>query len=121
MRPLVADNPPFVLDVDTGAITPVAGVDTRGRPVLSVQAAGRDAVFWLQRSSGRDTAGQTYVLRRGSTRARRIATGSEVAPAQLWAVAGDDALAAGRDSGPPLVLDRSALRQAPAMAKHDPL
>jgi hypothetical protein len=174
LRLLIADNPPFVLDVDTGAITPVAGVDTRGRPVLSVQAVGRDAVFWLQRSSGRDTAGQIYVLRHGSTRARRIATGLEVAPAQqgravwllqrdkrnpctlterrldgrtlarprlvacssqlvavgaggavlvrgraviapdtgrtllrvpqLWAVAGDYALSAGRDSGPPLVL-----------------
>jgi hypothetical protein len=81
IRLLIADNPPFVLDVDTGRIAPVTGIDTRGDPVLSVQAVGKDAVFWLDRSSVRHAVpGQVYLLRHGSTRASRIGSGSNVAP-----------------------------------------
>lgn len=83
LRLLVANNPPFLLDVDTGRITPVKGTNARRSDVLSVLAAGRDAVLWLDRGAPatKTPEAEIYVVRRGATRAVRLARGWEVAPA----------------------------------------
>src|SRR5262245_9553974 len=82
LRLLVADDPPFLLDGDTGQIKRVSGLDVRGRPVLSMIAAGRNAVLWLDRRTRRSKipAAEIYVIRAGAMTARRIATAWEVAP-----------------------------------------
>jgi hypothetical protein len=90
LRLLVSDNPPFVVDVDTGKVRRVGGLDVRDRPVLSVIQAGKDAVIWLDRRTrtGTPPAAEIYVVRHGSTKARRIATAWDVAPSPegdaLW-------------------------------------
>jgi hypothetical protein len=82
LRLLVSANPPLFLDVDTGRVAPVTGLDVRGDPVTSVLAVGEDAVVWLARSGGGTVpAAELYVVRHGSTAARRIGTGWDVAPA----------------------------------------
>jgi hypothetical protein len=82
LRLLIADDPPFLLDVDTGQIKRVSGLDVRGRPVLSVIAAGANAVLWLDRRTSRSKipAAEIYVIRAGAMTAHRIATAWEVAP-----------------------------------------
>jgi hypothetical protein len=80
LRLLVAADPPFVLNVDSGQVTPITGVNIRGQPVLTVQPVGRDAVLWVDGRPGR-TPAVTYVVSHGMTRAIRIGTGSAVAPA----------------------------------------
>jgi hypothetical protein len=91
LRLLVAADPPFVLNVDSGRVTPVTGVNVRGEPVLTVQPVGRDAALWADGRSGH-TPPVIYVVRHGSTRAIRIGTGSAVAPADhghgLWLIRG---------------------------------
>lgn len=79
---LVASNPPFVINIDTGRITHVRGLDVRGEPVLTVLDVGRNAVVWLQRrATGRSVPrAEIYVVPDGTTRATRIATAWEVAP-----------------------------------------
>jgi hypothetical protein len=63
LRLLVANNPPFVLDVDSGRVTPVAGLPPRhGSRVVTVAANGRDADIRLD-------PGGTYRLRRGTLHA----------------------------------------------------
>src|SRR5690242_6686835 len=48
LRLLVADDPPFVLDVDSGRTTPVTGLPRRhGFRVLTVAANARGANLWL--------------------------------------------------------------------------
>ncbi|HEY1509387.1 MAG TPA: hypothetical protein VGF93_10320 [Solirubrobacteraceae bacterium] len=119
LRLLVADDPPFVLDVDTGNVTRVTGVPTGDHPVLTVEQAGRDAVIWVDHRTG---APQRYVLRHGTTHAVPLASAPDVGRelagqaarsrhaharlhgAQLWALAGDYALGNGPGSGPPLTL-----------------
>jgi hypothetical protein len=76
LRLLVADNPPYLLNVDTGQVTPV--LDVSGHPVLSVLQVGKDAVIWLDR---RYLRAEIYVVRRGTTKAVRLATAWSVAPA----------------------------------------
>ncbi len=89
LRLLVAADPPFVLNVDSGRATAVTGVNIRGGPVLTVQPVGRDAVVWADGRSGRKPP-VIYLVRHGSTRAIRIGTGSVVAPADhghgLWLI-----------------------------------
>ncbi len=78
---LVSADPPYLLDVDTGRVTQVRGLGVHGpAPVLSVLAAGRDAVVWIDR---RPLAGglpdeDIYLVRRGDAAATRIAAGSDV-------------------------------------------
>jgi hypothetical protein len=90
LRLLVADDPPFVLDVDTGHIARVTGLNARGNPVLSVLAVGKDAVVWLDRrtSATKVPSAEIYVVRHGATSASRIATGWDIAPsadgAAIW-------------------------------------
>ena len=83
---LVSADPAYLLDVDTGRVTPVKGLSVHGPgpgPVLSVLAAGRDAVVWIDR---RGPAGgipnyDIYLVRHGQAIATRIAVGSDVQPA----------------------------------------
>jgi hypothetical protein len=81
---LVSADPPYLLDVDTGRVTPVRGLSVHGPgPVLSVLAAGRDAVVWIDRrplASGIPDD-DIYVVRHGDAIATRIAAGSDVKPA----------------------------------------
>lgn len=82
LRLLVADDPPFLLDVDRGRVTPITGLQVRDHPVLSVLAVGRDAVVWLDRRArarGVPRA-EIYVVRRGTTKATSLARAWEVAP-----------------------------------------
>jgi hypothetical protein len=76
LRLLVADDPPFELNVDTGQVVPV--LDVAGHPVLSVLQVGKDAVIWLDR---RYLRAEIYVVRHGTTKAVRLATAWSVAPA----------------------------------------
>jgi hypothetical protein len=82
LRLLVAGNPPYFLDVDTGQITRVRRIDVRAKPVLSLLGVGKDAVVWLdRRGRSKVPAAELYAVRHGSTAATRIGTAWEVAPA----------------------------------------
>jgi len=83
LRLLVSSDPPFVLNVDTGMVQSVTGLNVHGNPVITVLPVGRDAVVWLDRRapSGGIPRAEIYVVRHGTTRAVRIATGWQVAPA----------------------------------------
>jgi hypothetical protein len=65
VRLLVASDPPFLLDVDSGHATPVSGLPPRrGFRVVTVAASGRDARLRLD-------PGGSYRLRHGTLRATR--------------------------------------------------
>lgn len=83
LKLLVAGDPPVLLDVDTGRITPVGGLDVHGSPVLSVLAVGQNAVVWLDRRTPatRGPTAEIYLVRHDGTTATRIATAWGVAPA----------------------------------------
>ena len=83
LRLLVANAPPFLLDVDTGRITHISGLNVRGHPVLTVLAAGKDAIVWLCccAHATKIPRAEIYVVRRGAKSATRLATAWEVAPA----------------------------------------
>jgi hypothetical protein len=82
---LVAADPPYLLDADTGRVTPVKGLSVHGpAPVLSVLAAGRDAVVWIDRRPPAASGipdDDIYLVRHGDAIATRIAAGSDVQPA----------------------------------------
>lgn len=83
LRLLVANDPPFLLDVDSGRVTPITGIQVRDRPVLSVLAVGKDAVLWLDRNrvaARRVPRAEIYLFRHGATKAKRLATAWEIAP-----------------------------------------
>ena len=82
LRLLVSNDPPVLLNVDTGRVRPVSGLGILGRPVLSVQPVGKDAVVWLDRGLRTQavSTAELYVVRQGTTVARRIGSGWNVAP-----------------------------------------
>jgi hypothetical protein len=82
LRLLVASNPPYVLDVDSGRVTPVRGVPRSRHAVLWVRPTGSDALVMLDRNQpGRKLPAQeVYVVRRGTTTAKLLGTGWGVAP-----------------------------------------
>src|SRR5215471_18589293 len=84
LRLLVSSDPPFVLNVDTGTVRAVTGLNVHGNPVVTVSPVGKDAVVWLDRRapSGGIPGAEIYIVRRGTTRAVRIATGWQVASAK---------------------------------------
>jgi hypothetical protein len=92
LRLLVSADPPYLLNVDTGAVTPVTGLNVKGDPVLSVLAVRGDAVVWLDRRAapGSIPGAEIYLIRHGTATATRIATGWQVAPAAggraIWLV-----------------------------------
>jgi len=83
LRLLVANDPPFLLDADTGRVRTVTGFSVRDQPVLSVLALGSDAIVWVDRRApvAKPQAAEIYAVRHGTTVARRIGTGWDVAPA----------------------------------------
>src|SRR5689334_21701988 len=83
LRLLVSADPPFVLNVDTGAVRPVTGLNVNGSPALTVLPVGQAAVIWLDRHTSPSSIprAEIYVVRPGMTHATRIATGWGVAPA----------------------------------------
>jgi hypothetical protein len=95
LRLLVSDDPPFLLNLDTGTMTPVTGLNTLGNPALDVRSVGRDAVVWVDRHTGKVPRAEIYLVRHGTTRATRIATGWEIASAAsghaLWILSYRDA------------------------------
>jgi hypothetical protein len=80
---LVSADPPYLLDVDTGRVTPVKGLSVNGPgPVLSVLAVGRDAVVWIDRRLASGIPNDDiYLVRHGDAIATRIAVGSDAQPA----------------------------------------
>jgi hypothetical protein len=81
LRLLVASNPPYVLDVDSGRLTTVAGLP-RSRPaVLWVRPAGGGALIVREcQSRGGPPVQEIYVVRDGTTTARLLGTGGSAAP-----------------------------------------
>jgi hypothetical protein len=78
LRLLVADKPPFVLDVDREIVTPLRGVPSTERgTVLIVGVGGRAAVVVAAREWGR---AQLYAVRSSGTPAALLGSGVEVAP-----------------------------------------
>ena len=74
LRLLVANDPPLLVDVDSGQSTPVTGLQLRGDPVLSVLAVGKDAVVWVARRTRGVLRAEIYVVRHGAAKATRLAT-----------------------------------------------
>jgi hypothetical protein len=87
---LVASNPPYLLDVDTGRRTRIRGLKLARRSILGVAAVGSDAVIHVERYDPRARISRAtiHVLRKGATRAIRLGTASwEFAAAEDgWAV-----------------------------------
>jgi len=79
---VAASNPPLIVDVDTGRVTQVRGLDVRGNPVLTVLGAGDATIVWLERRNARRSVprAEISVVPNGTDRATRIATASQVAP-----------------------------------------
>jgi len=89
LRLVAASNPPLIVDVDTGNVSRVRGLDVRGNPVLSVLGAGGATIVWLERRTTRRSIpnAEISVVRSGSDRAARLTTAHQVAPsadAGLW-------------------------------------
>jgi hypothetical protein len=75
---LVASNPPYLLDVDSGRLTTIGGLP-RARPaVLWVRPAGGDALVVRERQSL--AAQEIYVVRDGTTTGKLLGDGTGVAP-----------------------------------------
>jgi hypothetical protein len=82
LRLLIANIPPLLLDVDSGRITRISGLDLGSAPVLGVRPVGKDAIVWLDQAvRQRVPRAEIYVIRHGRTGASRLATAWEVAPA----------------------------------------
>jgi hypothetical protein len=78
LRLLVADNPPFVLDVDSGTVTPVAGIPPITRGTLSVVGVGGRSGVVIARSQRNATL---YGVRGGQARVATLGHGTNTWPA----------------------------------------
>jgi hypothetical protein len=79
---LVASNPPYLLDVDTGRGTRIGGLELNRQSSVGVSAVGSDAVVNVDEyRPGRFRGARIYALRHGNTRAAKLATAWEGAPA----------------------------------------
>ncbi len=82
LRLLVAGDPTvFVLDVDTGAIQPVAGLPTDEDRSTHVESVGKDAVVVSRRDcrgSDCDADSVVYLVRHGGTVATRLGAAMDV-------------------------------------------
>jgi hypothetical protein len=79
---LVADVPPFVLDVDSGRIHRITGVRAGDGDVLTVTPRGSDALVWVDRMPG---GADLYVVRPGTLRATRVSSSAPYPRARLAA------------------------------------
>lgn len=83
LRLLVADVPPFVLDLDRESAQRITRLPTGGDRGVSVVPVGKDALLFSYRFCNGCRAGPSvYLVRRGSTAAAPLATPSEVVPAR---------------------------------------
>ncbi len=73
---VVADNPPFVLDVDTGKVIPVAGVPAMSRGTLRVVGVGGRAAVVV--ASSRWQRASIYAVRGPVGRVSQLGTGANV-------------------------------------------
>lgn len=79
LRLLVADDPPFVLDVDTGRSTPVRGVPKAGRGTLGVFGIGGRSAVVLAHSGG---DGMVYGVLGRAARVSPLGAGRNAWPAR---------------------------------------
>jgi hypothetical protein len=79
LRLLVAADPPVVVDIDSGLRRPVTGLPGRKDRILWLQPVGPDAVISSTCLACGPNA-ELFVLRHGSTAARRLGTAAQVAP-----------------------------------------
>jgi hypothetical protein len=79
LRLVVADNPPFVLDVDTGAVAPVPGIPAQDRGTVSVLGVGGRAAVVVAHSVY--PRADLYAVRGPGAHASSLGTGSAVTPA----------------------------------------
>jgi hypothetical protein len=90
LRLIVADAPPFVLDVDRRTVRRIAGVASPGRYVVGLMPAPGGAVAVVDRLCSRCRARTRAFIVTTEGRAQRIAMGSRVAAARKaaarWAV-----------------------------------
>jgi hypothetical protein len=83
LRLLVADTPPFLLDLDRGSTREIAGVSVRGDTGVTVLPVGEHAlVLTYSFCNGCPTAPGVYLVRRGNTAATLLAANSNVVPAR---------------------------------------
>jgi hypothetical protein len=79
LRLLVADNPPFVLDVDTGRVISVVGVPAMSRGTLWVVGVGGRAAAVVAHSVWQRA--DIYAVRGRGARVSQLGTGTNVWPA----------------------------------------
>lgn len=79
LRLVVADNPPFVLDVDTGRVTRVPGVRSMNRGTLAVVGVGGSAAVVVARSVWRRA--DLYSVHGRTPRVSALGTGTDVVAA----------------------------------------
>lgn len=79
LRLVVADNPPFVLDVDTGRVAPLRRVRSLNRGTLSVVGVGGRAAVVVARAVWRRA--DLYGVRGRAARVSTLGTGTDVVPA----------------------------------------
>jgi hypothetical protein len=83
LRLFVSSAPPFVLDIDSGRITRIKGINVRGNPIVSVAPVGQGAIVLVDRRGPSSKAfpnSELYLVRHGQLQATRIGSGWEVAP-----------------------------------------
>jgi len=99
LRLLLAGDPtPFVLDVDTGAIQPLAGLPTDEDRSAHVESVGEDAVVVSRRDcrgSDCDADSVVYLMRHGGTVATRLGAALDVEASSdglgVWLLSRQDA------------------------------
>jgi hypothetical protein len=79
LRLVVADNPPFVLDVDAGRVTPLRRVRSLNGGTLSIVGVGGRAAVVVARSVWRRA--DLYGVRGRAARVSALGTGTDVVPA----------------------------------------
>jgi hypothetical protein len=82
LRLLVADVPPFLLDVDRGTVQPITGLPTTGDRGASVLPLGKEALVLSYRYCARCQNSSAYVVRRGSTVATGLGTALDFVPSR---------------------------------------
>src|SRR6266545_2029082 len=82
LRLLIPDLSPARFDVDAERLTRVGGIDLKRARAVSTARVGRDAVLLVEKPHGGVLSQDIYVLRREATKAVRVASGAQLAPAQ---------------------------------------
>jgi hypothetical protein len=90
---LVADVPPFLLDVDRGTVQPITGLPTTGERGASVLPLGKQALVLSYRYCARCQSSSAYLMRHGSTSATGLGTALDFVPSRdgngVWMLSHD--------------------------------